>query len=483
MGRSSQTVLGLFAAAILAAMVYQVTAAHLRPPTSTRLYGADAVWRGHTAAFRILCVDTDGVTPCAHPHLRAGFVDAAHRALGLQVDADAAGLVRLPVPAALPDAAFVAVCSQDGNRTPVDYLWVPVRGRDRPTIRGPSHGLPLAASTADIAVALYPDTGVLVGGLPASGVGVLSAAGRPWATGLHAPAEGPWRVDAATDARGTFSWHAQPSAQPAPWQLQLAGRADVLRIAAHPQPRQMTLTAAGPGVWAGGQQLSLQLSTLPFRGPLQLDTWAGDCLVAGEQVQAGSVPVTLPTGYTGPVQMTAYRQAPLSETTFASVTRWVYAAGTAPETAQAQARVWLGLQGEADTAPAHAAGPSLAAHLNMVVPMPAGIPLRVDSHAARQAAFAAAQSRRQKLGQSFLTTAGSVGTLCLVAYVRHGLQRRRARLTAAWPDGGAAARTQQVKMLMADSNTRWAWACGAALVLFWAALWRLMGHLLQAPPS
>jgi hypothetical protein len=519
MGSSFNRVLGLFAIGLFAIMVYQVTAASLRPPVSTRLYGAKTVWRGHMALFNAQCVDTDGVSPCAHPAIRAGWRATDGKAMGPLVDADATGELRLPVPTCLEAPAYLAVWVQDGARAPIDHFTVPVdpvAHPNRPTgiWRQP---LQSAVGPHGMAVTLYPETGELIDGFAARGTGTVCGRTGPGAVAMTTALGSNFTLAGPADAAGHFFWRATPSARRDPWRLHLRDAADAstyeLTVTTRPVPRQMRLVAEGPAIVQAGTGLQVELQTLPFRGDVHIDLWAGDSLIDAKRGPAGAYTFTLPADYMGPVVIGAYRQLMAPVDTWVTAVRWqgpatttqasdavaplpvdagtpaTLAAAVAPADARGPPR-----NAEAMLALAHWAGPALGAgalslypdaisqpwltpRLALFSPETAGMPLLEATHARRQSAFTAAQAQRRRLSQSLLTAALSIGAFCLLAYLRHALAQRHARLVAALPADVADPRAQ-AQRLSGRPWASWVWACLGAMLLMVGALLRLMGQLL-----
>lgn len=469
---------------VFAVLVYQVTAASLRPPISTRVYGSAVVWPGHDALFRVLCLDADGLTPCTTPHIQAQWSllapDGTLSGQGPRVMADTQGVLRLPVPTPLDANAVLSVDVADGARTPVDHIRVavraqaeahPVAGRTRAPLRL------LAAGAPEMLATLWPADGSVIAGLVATGAGQLTHKEQGDAAALAGTAGHALVIDGPSDAAGRFRWHAEPQIKRAPWQLQRAGLESLLEAKIEAEPRQLSLRLVeGPFVQTSSN-LHVALRTLPFRGSVHIDVWLGQALVAGLDCAQGEHSIPLPPGAHGPLMVTAYRQSLAPDDTHVTQVGWAHQ-GTEPSAKDVQELAkWLQIANSAERTEADVRWDA-AARQGMFVPSVLGAPLLEDTHAARQAGFAEAQTRRRKLGQTSLVTIVSFGGFCAVAYLRHFVLRRRAAIVAVSLDADSA--TTAHAMTRVDGAS-WLWPAVGILILMGAGIWQLMGHLITLP--
>ena len=415
-------------------LVLRVRESTRRPPFGTVVYGSARIWRGQRAAFSVATVaDPSGQLVGQDAVLLRLQGGDGQTVLG-SARSHPYATVHLEVPPELqpPVQLQVQIQRPEGEES----LSLPLTLMDVPGVlaaeRRPWEAqMTAAARRAAAPIAWYPDQGTLVGGLDNLVWGRISGAtGRQ---NIACPSLG---LRTESDPLGFFALHLLPPALVGEMAWSVGTPPRPSRWAPPVQPRQLTLGVQPAAQLAPGAPLTLTLRTLPMAGPIYVDLWAGDALLAAVHVPAAAnAPqrwaMQPPPSYRGPVWLTAYRDPATPEATLASAVRWQ------GETADAW-NYLASLPGESALSDeAKAAGPSALA--TALLPL-ALSRLRIQAPAAprlaatviaRQAAFRAEQGRsRDRLDALMGLFLASAGGLALLDTLQ--LRRRRRRLLQQW---------------------------------------------------
>lgn len=482
MSRFFNVCLGIFAVGLFFLLAYQTQCLSQKPPISARIYGSGEVWRGHTAFFRIECLQHDGLSPCAHPRIDVRWYQDRTTAFGKALTFNHTDL-KLTVPEDLPTQAFVAFSIQDGAALLADHAFLPVSVVPMPSPSGGNFLETQAVITADPQaktdphVELYPDTGQIIDGLPAQGQGRLVHHGQNVCDRFSSPTAGPWQVAPTAQPTCYFSWSASPHMRRDPWILETQDTRQHVRFFPIFKSQQLLLrTDASPFVQAGNNWV-YTAEALSFKQGIYVDLWLGDAWIDGCHADNGPCLLRLPNDYTGPIYLDAYRQLVTAEDTRATLLRWAHVSMPVSDADKDAAQRWLQTQ--------QSANPNLGSGtvwndaerlqwMTRFVPAHAAAPRLYDSYSSRQQAFQKQQETQRRDGQQriglWLLGWGGVASVYSA-----GLAWRRKRMLAhhGWSTPPATASSR----LLATSQIIGHALAAASLVLMALFLFWLSGHL------
>ncbi|MEO1172690.1 MAG: hypothetical protein AAFX94_11675 [Myxococcota bacterium] len=339
----------VFAAVLLVAMIASMHLSTLELSFGSLVYGSPRVWPGHQATLRVAAVD-----PSANLRtvpITGGEV-VIYDAFGERVRHPLSGHlseVHLPIPEDLQYEAraeirVVTEFGEDRFTQSLIPVSAPVSGsaevrshrkllarRGRPRPGGPNE------------LRLYPQSGVLVDGLPNTVTVWALDQGTALETSLHSDAIG-FRTATDRDGLATIQWLPRPNPIGFPFVL---GETDTVTLPAELEQRQ--LVASTPSLLvSAGEPLPLTVHSLPTREPVSVDLWLGDVLAYGQQVTLrdgkGTLEIPIPRDYEGLARVDVYRSIFAPESSSSSLTLWVSDAPRAEAASDATAHL-QGLEG------------------------------------------------------------------------------------------------------------------------------------------
>lgn len=484
MNRFFHISLGTFAIGLFFLLAYQTQSLSRIPPISARIYGSQEVWRGHTAFFRIECLAQDGLSLCAHPNMVVRWYQDQQTALGPASSVTHAD-VKLEVPSNLPQQAFLQITIQDGPGSLADRVMLPVVAVDVPTF---CQGHFLESSDVvtadphhqdDMRVELYPDTGQIVDGLPAQGLGRVIYRGQSLFDTFFAPQPSLWTIVPSNPPTDLFSWRAPASMRRDAWVIAAPQQKRHVRFFPIFKPKQLLLRADALPFAKAGSLFNYRIEALSQKQGFYVDLWLGNSWVDGCHTDADHpCPLALPKDYTGPAYLDAYRQLVTAQDTRATLLRWAQNAESTPQKDMQALRGWLqnqqGFGAEKTWQPWHQA--QAWTWMTRFVPTHAAAPRLYDSYATRQKAFVTEQHAQRQKGQRLVGLWLLSWSLLGLGYVTSlTVQRKRLLVGQGWSaksTGRNAARIfslgQHVGYFLALASLMM-----MGLFIFW-----LSGHLL-----
>lgn len=344
--RRLRVAVGAFSALLLVTIVASIHLSTLGLTFGSLVYGSVHVWRGHDAAFRIAAIDGQGTTLIGGMSARVALRDGK----GVRDTAEASGEefldARLSVPQDLGgDATLEVEVETEAGDDHFTLKLVPV---DRPPpMRGriTSHREALTPDARPPAggyeVRLYPEAGSVVAGLPNPMQGWVLDGGKPTAVPLHVDDPG---LDAASDALGLFAFVYTPPPVRKPLRFAV-GEAPTLHVDVplDPKPMQLVIDTKPRRFAQPGGAVEVTVRTLPFRGPLFIDVWAGGCVLLATSARPKEgkqeLELVLPAAVEGFVRIDAYRDPFAASDNAGSALLWASAKPAASAAEEALAAV------------------------------------------------------------------------------------------------------------------------------------------------
>ena len=391
--RGVRRAIGFFAAVLALTLGLSIRLSTLQAPFGSVIFGSHAVWRAHTASFRVAAFTSDDSELLALPQVLAQLRDER----GIQAQSAATGspaaMMLLPVPADLEEYAWLDVWVTHGHST--DFVSVPLHAVNLPGLPD-AHIAPATdelqprpAPVIDAEIRVYPHAGHVVGGLQNTIWGRLMRGNKPWQAHLESTTLAQ-RVD--SDALGLFHWRYRPTLKnDIHWVATDAhGVTADLILPLQIQPTQLLLnTPTAP--WVNPHApLQVDVTALPFRDPVALDLWAGDCLLSSValKINHGYATATLPIPQDsiGLLRLSAFRMLLAPRDNAISVWLW-------PTDPNLALQVLSGLPGddpillEAQQTEPNLRAPLIALALSRLQANVPGSPLLKNSVQDRKAAF------------------------------------------------------------------------------------------------
>ena len=286
--RRLRLTIGLFGAILLVAMVLSIELSTMGLTFGSLVYGSNPLWPGHTATFRVGALDARTSRLIAPIRARVVLHDEMAAVAEGEAEGDDVAEITLTLPKELGPRPLLRVEleTEQGD----DAVEVPLRLADAPTaaLRISPHLDALIPgadrSAGPLQIALYPNSGEAVAGLPNEVVGHLTRDGKPVSAAITSKLLG---LTSRSDEAGLFSFTFRPPLKPQslPFVVSEATGAPVtLGVPLDFRPVQLAVGVAPYPVVAPGATIDLRITTLPFRTPLRIDLWAGDVLVQGHSL-------------------------------------------------------------------------------------------------------------------------------------------------------------------------------------------------------
>ena len=316
--RRFRIILSAFATVLLISIIVSVELSTLDLNFSSFLYGSDTVWLNHRAAFRVGAVDAQTHRPLSPLSIVARVKDGD--ALVNETHVEGPGVVDLSLrmpPAASPAGLTLEVSVTTSMGT--DTFSVPLRPVTRPPPLTPlsrPHWELLDKKTPapsppvnGYLLEVFPEAGHLVFGLPNKLRGRLLHHGQPTSLPITLSRH-PGPLTPSPEGVFTFPWTPFIKADPLNFTVTSVPPTSLsLRLKA--SPTQLLLHTDTPPIVPPGATVDATVQSLPFRGPVHIDVWAGEVLLltTSEQPLRGLLEfqLALPKDFEGLLRIDAYK--------------------------------------------------------------------------------------------------------------------------------------------------------------------------------
>lgn len=320
--------IAVFAFVMLAAIIASTHLSTLALSFGSLVYGSPRVWPGHQATLRVAAVDPSANLRTV-PILEGEIV--IHDAFGERVRHPLSGEIaeaQLPIPEDLQyeARAEIRVVTQFGEDRFTQSL-IPVQAPSVPSPTVRSHrsilaprGRPKLGGPNELR--LYPQSGVLVDGLPNRVAIWALDHSNDLATSLHSDSVG-FRTETDELGLAHIEWLPRPNPIGFPFVL---GEDTTVTLPAELEQRQLVVSTESLVV-AAGKPLPLTVHSLPTREPILVDLWLGEVLAYGHRVTMNrgkaDFEVAIPRDYKGFARIDVYRSVFAPESSSSSLTLWV----------------------------------------------------------------------------------------------------------------------------------------------------------------
>ncbi len=495
--RRFRAILSAFATVLLISIIASVELSTLDLTFSSFLYGSDTVWVNHRAAFRVGAVDAQTHHPLSPLSVVARVKDGA--TLVNETRAEGPGVVDLSLrmppnvsPAGLTlEVAVTTTMGTDTFSVPLHPVTAPppLKSLARPhwellDKKVPAPNTPVNGYLLEV----FPKAGHLVFGLQNELSGRLLHQGRPTSLPLTL-ARHKGSLTPSPEGIFTFPWTPFIKADPLSFKV-ASDPPTSLTLRLKARPTQLLLHTDAPPIVVPGASVDASVQSLPFRGPVHIDVWAGQALLltTSEQPLRGLLEfqLALPKDFEGLLRIDAYKNFMAPQDTLTS--RHHFVSSRPPTAAMATLLSSLSaLEGapvlstlrSASSDPAQRALLPLA--LSRLFPEAEGAPLLRSTLAARRAQVTGERDGLRKHVHRLFITSVMLGLLLLGVWIflhRRGVRHAVSNVVQEgvaegeeW-DADAIARLSQLSGVSGMLIT--AGAIGMSLYAIYVMLTRLM---------
>ena len=491
-------VIGAFVGTLLLSIVASVELSTLSLNFSTVCFGSPNVWLGHSAGFRVAALDAQSTRFLPSIDVTAELLDGQSVVAQSTVQGVTLADLNLTIPLKVQNETLslrVRVESDLGS----DNFTLALRPMKHPspinsvfsTSQQPPYSLKASSlqknqpTTPDLE--LFPMAGHLISGLPNLIFGRITDGTKP------PPKELALKEGNSTlhpNAAGLFSFTHIPRGKDETFTFLLPGHPHPgLKAALALRPAQLLLTPLPKAVFRPGEEVLVEIQTLPFRSPIHVDLWAGSALLKTTSTFAENghvtLPLSTPVDFTGLIRIDAYKNFIAPQDTATSTHAFVTASSDPyPQlfaTLSGRTPPKLVTEfGDATSGPVQTTLARLA--LARLFPPHEGAPLLRNTYDDRHNQITHSRDQlRTHVHQIFLASV-AVGLLSLLGWVVSHQRKRKSAVSAVIHEGisqGEEWDPEAIKNLTRTANRFDITLTFLAIALIFYAVYVLLTRLLQ----